>query len=403
MDREPVISIKQMRAIAAVANTQGFRAAAEELRTGQSTLSRTVRDAENSIGATLFRRGWSGAEPTAAGDLVVQSCSRGLSAIAEASARLAATSGDAPKLSANLTWEQLEVVSAVAASGGASAAAKRLGISQPQVSRTLSAAAFACRQPLFRRGSTGLRPLPAVERLVILRERLLAEILPLPGAVRKLSDQVTARVAVGMTPFSEQELVAEVFGTLLRLHPQIRVSAVTGSYAMLVEALRQDELDLVIGALREDPGLGLATMPLYEERILVVARHDHACAARSVGIEDLARSSWIVAPHGTPIRGYFEELFLQSGVVPPVQTCEIVTFDLAEQMIVRTDSLALLMYSDRKVRLLRGELAMVPVDLPGNRRMVGLTMLAGKQLSRAELAFVERLKECVSVAVLPCS
>jgi LysR family transcriptional regulator, regulator for genes of the gallate degradation pathway len=393
-----VLSIKQMRAIAAVANTQSFRAAAEELGMGQSTLSRTVRDAEASVGMRLFCRGWSGAEPTAAGELVVQSCSRVLSAIADASAQLAATSEDPPKLTAHLNWEQLTIVAAVAASHGASAAAKRLGIAQPQISRSLSAAAFACGQALFRRGSAGLTPLPAAEPLVALRERLLAEILPLPGAIRRLSGQVTARVAVGMTPFSEPELVAQAFGTLLQLHPHIRVSAVTGSYAMLIEALRHDELDFMVGVLREEPGDDLATIPLYQESILVVARHDHPCAAQSVEVGSLARSSWIVAPHGTPIRGYFEELFLRSGVVPPVQTCEIVTFDLAEKMIVQTESLALLMYSDRKVRTLRKELALVPVELPRNRRMVGLTMRKGKQLSSAEFAFVERLKTgCPSV------
>jgi LysR family transcriptional regulator, regulator for genes of the gallate degradation pathway len=389
----PPLSIKQMRAIVAVANTQGFAAAADDLGSSQSSLSRAVREAERSLGAALFRRGWNGAEPTTEGEIAVQCCARAISAICDQNARLAAEAAARPNLLLYLTWAHLDVIAAVVAGGGATAASRLLRTSQPHVSRTLATLATACGQDLFRREPTRLAPLPAANRLVALRERLLAEILPLPAMLRKLAASVGGRVAVGMTPFSEQDLVARAFGALLRLHPHIRLSAVTGSYTMLVEAMRRDELDFVIGVLRDPPrSEDLREVPLYDERIMVVARRDHPCARGLLNVADLARQNWIVAPHGTPIRNYFEELFLRSGAVPPVQTCEIVNFSLAEETILQSDSLALLLYSDRKASALRHELALVAADLPKNRRKVGLTMLTGKTFTPAEQAFLDWLK-----------
>lgn len=389
----PILSLRQIRAIVAVADAQGFATAAEAIGASQSTLSRAIGDAESALGVTLFRRGWNGAEATAEGELVVRTCARALGAIHDEEDWLAVTAGTRPNLPGYLSWSRLDAVAAVAAGGGASAAARLLGVSQPQISRLLAPLAKACGQEIFQRGRKGLVARPAAVRLLTLRERLRSEILPLSERIKALAGTDSGRVAVGMTPFSEQELIAQAFGALLSKHSHLRLSAVAGSYGMLVEALRRGELDLLAGVLRgvgEDGGL--RETALYAERIMVVARKDHPAARGPVTVPDLAGETWIVAPHGTPIRAYFEALFLGSGTTPPVQTCEIVTFDLAERMIARSNSLGILMYSDRRARVLGGELALVQVDLPDNRREVGLTALAGRDPTRAEVAFVEWLR-----------
>ena len=112
---------------------------------------------------------------------------------------------------------------------------------------------------------------------------------------------------------------------------------------------------------------------------------------RSVSMENLARQTWIVAPAGTPIRAYFERLFLGMGKTPPVQTCEIVTFHLAESMVRESQSLALLLYSPRKVRELPPGLVRVPVTLPDNRRHIGVTYRRDAGLSFTQRQFIDGL------------
>ncbi|MBN8194803.1 hypothetical protein JI667_22145, partial [Bacillus sp. NTK074B] len=85
----------------------------------------------------------------------------------------------------------------------------------------------------------------------------------------------------------------------------------------------------------------------------------------------LARQSWVVAPHGTPVRRYFETVFRRLGAVPPAQSYEIWSFADAEQMIADSDSVALLSYSDETLAELRPDLKRVAFDLPDAGISVG--------------------------------
>src|SRR5262249_49129137 len=143
-------------------------------------------------------------------------------------------------------------------------------------------------------------------------------------------------------------------GVMLRRHRHVRLQAVTGSYGALIDGLRQGELDFILGPLRNPPPFDtLEEMHLYDEFFAAVVRADHPLARGNPTLIDLARENWVVAPHGTPTRRYFEEWHIREGLTPPAQTCEIVTFFLAEQMILHSDAIGLLTYSDRKRNALR--------------------------------------------------
>ncbi|MFJ1591664.1 LysR family transcriptional regulator [Kitasatospora albolonga] len=60
----------ELRVIAAVADAEGFSAAARALGMTQSAVSHSVRTSERRIGALLFERGRRGATPTPAGEVV---------------------------------------------------------------------------------------------------------------------------------------------------------------------------------------------------------------------------------------------------------------------------------------------------------------------------------------------
>ena len=108
-------------------------------------------------------------------------------------------------------------------------------------------------------------------------------------------------------------------------------------------------------------------------------------------LKDLVHENWVVAPHGTPTRRYFEELLIAQGLTPPAQTCEIVTFFLAEQMIIHSDAIALLTYSPERLKTLQNGLKVLPVDLPHNARPIGLTYRRGQPLNAAQRTFLNIL------------
>ncbi|WP_197524520.1 LysR family transcriptional regulator [Novosphingobium resinovorum] len=375
MDRSPLISIKQLRAIGAVADNASLVRASRQLAISQSSLSRQIDDAERAFGRTLFQRGWNGMEPTSAGIVVITHARRMMARIVQCGEALAINGVRTGDLGYHLTWFILDVLDAVRHAGSASAAANSLGISQPTVSRTLAQAGAAIGQPPFLRTATGMTATSSVPVLCALRDDLHVELATMTAALASLDGQVTGRVAVGLLPFSEQGIVVETFAILTRDYPHLQLQAVTGSYTALTEALRRGEIDMILGPLRGDGAIDwLQEHPLLEEHLTLLVRPRHPLADRRADCADLVAASWVVGPHGTPTRRFFEAFFLGRGMAPPAQICEMVTFPLAEDMIRQSDAIGLLTYSRRQREALRNRLQTLSSDFPDAVRQIGISM-----------------------------
>ncbi|MBD1548605.1 LysR family transcriptional regulator [Roseibium aggregatum] len=374
MPGEKRLTLKQIRAIDAVASARGFAEAANRLATTQPAISRTVASAENLLGVPLFQRGWGGTEPTALGEGVLRHCSNALKLIQAAEDDIEAMHGIRPRLATFLRSHHLDAIAAVITYGGASAASRQLGITQPAVSRAIGAATEYSKQPLFERKRDGLEAKPQARRLKELHDALERELTIIEDLVHRPRSGLIGRLAVGMLPFSGQDLIARAFGELTKSNPDLRLIAVPGSYSMLAEALRRGELDCMVGVLRNPaPYPDLRETYLYEETFTLVARCDHPCHQKNLSIADLRDESWIVAQHGTPIRSYFETLFRSAGAVPPAQTCEIHSFTNAEKVILNSNSIALLCYGEQQLKTLPDGLKKLDVHLPDSRTAVGIT------------------------------
>ncbi|WP_323021428.1 LysR family transcriptional regulator [Pararhodobacter sp.] len=385
------LSAAEIRAVRALAEHRRTAQAAEALNLSQSALSRHVRAAEERLGITLFQRGWSGTDTTAAGDVVARQCQRVLNRIeafdaAHPPARLAALA----------RWRHLRAVSACVRAGSASAAAQALGMRQPAVSQALSEVAGYAGQPLFARRRDGLQALPVARDLAFLWQEVAQELGALAGLLDSSTTGLSGRVAVGMLPFSGQNLVIEAFAEMTRDHPRLRLVAVPGGYSMLVDALQRGEIDLIMGTLRVPPPPGLTEEWLYDEEYVMIARRDHPCHDGPLTLEALAGLNWSVAPHGTPVRRYFEAFFLNAPRPPQTQSVEIFSFANAEQMSLGSESVAMLCYNRERLARLNPELKRLDVTLPDPRVPVGLTRRADTPAPAAVDVFVACLRRHIA-------
>ncbi len=386
------LSIRQIRILNAVADHASLVQASAACGMSQSSLSRQIAGAEHSLSQMLFQRGWVGMEPTWAGAIVTAHCRRIMALIDTAQGVLQHGGSRTGDLGYHLTWGMLEAVDAVGTLGSASAAAKYLQTSQPEISRRVARIAAAIGQKPFVRTDRGLVGTPAVRTLSNLRAALMAEMTALGEILDVGVDTSTGRVAIGLLPFSEQDVVIRVFDALLKRLGPLRLQAVTGSYGALIDALRRGELDFVLGPLRDPaPYETLIEEHLFDEWLTLVTRRDHPLAQANPSLEALVRGSWVVGPHGTPTRRFLDDLLLENGLTPPAQICEMVTFPLAEQMVRHSDSIGLLTYSTRKRSALSDGLRIVPLDLDGGLRKIGLTRRVGQTHTAAHRLFSEIL------------
>ena len=315
-----------------------------------------------------------------------------MTAIATAQKELQPPSARGADLGYHLSWFLLDAVDAVCTTGSASGAAARLGVSQPTISRTLAQANAAVGHALFTRSATGMEPTPSAAILCRLRDQLRHDADRIPEMLGALTGEMTGRVSVGLLPFSEQDVIVEIFAQILRDHPHVRLQGVTGSYAALTDALRRGEIDFIIGPLRgTDTSTTLAELPLLDEHLTIVAHPGHALTQGPVSLKQLVDHSWIVGPHGTPTRQYFEAVLLEHGMTPPLQICEMVTFPLAERMVLESEAIGLLTYSARELRTLTTRLAVIRSDFPDAKRQIGVISLKRHAPSEPQALFLQKL------------
>lgn len=398
-----LLDVRQIAALHLVAETRSFSRAAIALGTTQSTLSRLVAGAEAQLGAGLFRRGWSGAEPTPEGEVVLAACRIAVAAVDQAEAALYAAGRPHPSLRNALRTGPLAMLRAVVETGSTRLAAERLGLGQPEVSRALSQLAGHLGLTLFRRGHRGMEALPPALVLAHLHGAIAAPFQDLPARMQVPAGQISGRVALGLLPFSGQTHVARAFAMLTNRHPRLRLVAVPGSYHALVEALRRREIDRIIGILRHAAcPPDLLETPLYSERFTVIARAGHPLLGAPQRLEDLARANWVVAPHGTPVRTHFDRLFASQGLTPPTQSVEMLSFDAAEQMLAESNSLGMLTYGEAGLRRLRPDLGQIRLRLAPDQAVaragIGLVRLAHAPVDAALAAFEAALTDVLAQA-----
>ncbi len=180
----------------------------------------------------LFARGWTGMEPTSQGEIVIARCRHMMSSIQPPRRRHSRQPALALAISA-ITWPGTSSARSARSSRPAASRLRPtyLERSQPDISRALAKIAAATGRPPFERTRAGMKATDDAEILADLHTKLLMDVMTLPEQLEALSGKVTGRVAVGLLPFSEQDVVVKVFGEMLSRHRHVRLQAVTGSYA----------------------------------------------------------------------------------------------------------------------------------------------------------------------------
>jgi DNA-binding transcriptional LysR family regulator len=214
---------------------------------------------------------------------------------------------------------------AVVEEGGLSAAARRLHLSQPALSQTVSALERELGVQLLVRSSTGVRVTEAGMTLLAEARAVLARHDQAVAAVARHTATGGGVLRLGIPLELPPDLISSAMADLAEACPDTRVRASHLSTAAQLDALHAGELD--IGLVREHPtGQELDAVPIVEERLGVLLSAEHA--ARLVGpdgvrLEALAGLDWVgFSRSGSP--AWYDELTailrshgLDLGPTPP--------------------------------------------------------------------------------------
>jgi LysR family transcriptional regulator of gallate degradation len=397
MSDDSRVSLRSVRAVLAVLDEGSISRAAPVLFVSQPALSRLIKVAEERLGVRLFERRSDGVVPNGEASSIFERLRRVKGQLERASAELALLPEmrqvDVP-LYRHLALRHLRALVSTVDHGSATAAAEVLGQSTTAVARAIRDIEALVKVPLFDRSAGRLLPTPAGLCLVRHAKLALHELRYVREEVVARSGAIVGHVAIGSTPLPRTLLVPEAVGRLSSVHPGLQFSIVEGPYDTLLSGLLSGDLDVIVGALREPaPVRGVREEILFQAPLSFVVRRGHPLAGKArVEMEDLVRCTWVVPRRGTPARGHFEAFFRAAGLAPPRRLIECSSLVATRALLLRNDWLSILSRHQIYYEEHFGILEVLPIDLAGTSRAIGVTVRADTTPAPATASFVAGLR-----------
>ena len=197
--------------------------------------------------------------------------------------------------------DDFEALQAAAETGSLSAAARRLGCSQPGLSRRLQRLEGELGHRLLERSAAGVDPTAAGRRALRCADEVLAAVASLCSDLQAGPLPLAGTVVVVASTTPADHLVPAWVAAFSAEHPAVRVDVLPADSAEVPAALLERRADVGFTG-RCEPDSRLTYVPVADDEVVVAVRSDHRLAgARSVPLSALAgeRLVWREQGSGT--------------------------------------------------------------------------------------------------------
>jgi DNA-binding transcriptional LysR family regulator len=235
---------------------------------------------------------------------------------------------------------QIRDLIAVSEAGSLRAAARRIGISQPAMSKSLAELEREFQAQLLTRTSRGVA-LTAAGRAFVARARVVqAELRKVEEDLAALRGGTEGTVAFGIGSPMALSLMPGAMVRFRKEHPRARVRIREGMRHAFLPLVRDETLDFAVSELVEASEPGLQFRPLFRLELAIAARKGHPLA-RARSLSDLVEAPWLIFyPPGAG--GALERAFSAAGLPPPNGVVHCESYAGALALIARTDLLGLI-------------------------------------------------------------
>jgi molybdate transport repressor ModE-like protein len=360
------LNLRHLRALGAIAECGNISGAAKLAGLSQPALTQGLAKLEAQFGAALFERRPQGMQPTLLGKRILVRVARAVARLARA-VRGGARAARTARPDNRLTSAQVRAMLSLAEAGSFVGAAQAVGLSEPALHRAVRELEDVCGLSFVERRGRGVVLTAAGRRLV--RDFALA-IAELAAALEESADQ-GGRLGIGAMALSRSLLLPATLANLSRKAPGAHIDVVEGSYLELAEYLRSGSLDIIIGALREQPPRDLQQEPLFTDKLTVIGRAGHPLAKKRAGFEELTRYPWIVARRASGLLERWQGLFDQAGMPRPHAPIQCGSVALIKGVLIRSDFLTLLSPDQVRAEIDAGHLIGIRSAVPDTARTIG--------------------------------
>lgn len=213
----------------------------------------------------------------------------------------------------------LQALRAVVETGSVTEAAKRLSLTQPQVSRLLGALQRELGFELFLR--QGRRIVPTLEGAQFYEEtkRILSGFDAISRIAADIRTRQDAWLRVVAQPYLAHSILPRAISDFGKLYPKVRVSMEIRSRADVGLWIAGQQFDLGVVALPLDAP-AIRSEPFARVRLALAVPRGHRLASRAnVRPADVANEAFVALRPYTLLRTYADEQFSRLGIAPQIR------------------------------------------------------------------------------------
>lgn len=395
------LNLHHLRTFCSVAATGGVRPAAEVLLRAPSAVVRAVAALEADLDVPLFERKGRGMLLTGAGEMVLLRALRiesELNVVREDAVRLCGQGARVAAVDVLFNTSRLSIASLLAQTHHMPSVARALDLSQPAVSAAIAVLEKALCQPLFLRSARGMVPTDVGIRWIVRFDRALAELTHIEADISALNGTLKGVVTIGALPLARTSLLPAAIVALLAHHPKLQVRSLESPYEELCGDLLSGKVDFILGGLRPALDKQLVTEFLFEEPTVLISRSAHPLATKTrLNFNDIQKFPWALSRAGTPLRDEFEAFFIESGQTPPQPAVETGDLALLRGLLLHSDMLTALTAHQLQYEMEAGSLTVLPFEMKGIVRAIGITTRAGAHLSPGAVALLAEVRRLSSL------
>jgi LysR family transcriptional regulator of gallate degradation len=400
------INLRHLRALSAVASAGSITGAAENLFRVPSGITRAITELESALGRRLFDRRSRGVTLNSYGVLVLARAHRIEAEFELGRAQLVAKGGIRPSADVSalfnsmLNGRRLAVIASLVEKRNMPMVAREFGITQPAISTALRDLETGLSMPLFDRKASGLVPTLIGEIIAFHFKRVLAELRSIGPDIAANEGHLQGSVVVGALPLGRTQILPLAIAALLKRHPGLHIATVESPYDVLVAGLRNGDIDLIFGALRDhEQNKDLKQQGLFTDRISIIARAGHPLLkASQIDFNTLHQASWVLSRNGSPSRELLKRFFSEANEIPPDPAVETGDLALLRGLLIESDMITAISAHQLHYEIRDRRLAIVDFSLDRVQREIGLTQRLGAFPSPGANAMIEEIKKVVLIS-----
>ncbi|WP_168991584.1 LysR family transcriptional regulator [Paraburkholderia sp. UYCP14C] len=386
-------SIWQLRVFETVARHENVTQASQELLRSQPATTSCVAALERMLGVALFERSPTGTYLTPVGVAALVRTRKILQFAEEAAQLVGSTRKVSPlALASSITRTQMRCLIAIEECGSFRAAARMLGITEASLQRAARTLEQNLGGQLYRHTSAGINTTEVGSEFARRLKLVSSQIAALAETVTTYEFPKERTVTLGVLLLDPTILIVNAIRSLTAQFPDARVVVLSGTYEALLNKLLRGEIDFMLGLLKQ-PGkaFDFVEQPLYHERYCVVASREHPLTRQNaITVDDLTRYQWVLPPKGSPRREAYEHIFAET--TPPPASIETYSLSTIRITLYDAEMLTVLSWTEVLSERRFGFIAPLPVDVPWDGPIVGITTKRDWRPNDVQAAFLHHLK-----------